>query len=108
MQPVGERGGSMPGCPTATGSGPRVILPVSTVRTPSLLTLTPKRSIRRGAVLRACRLDAQPVVARPVARALEPEVLEARVGLAAEMRAALVQRADVDVHAIAGGVLARD
>src|SRR5829696_5568245 len=63
---------------------------------------------RRGAVLRACRLDAQPVVARPVARALEPEVLEARVGLAAEMRAALVQRADVDVRPVAGGVLARN
>src|SRR4051794_27890178 len=34
MQPVGVRGGSIPGWPTATGSGPRVILPVLIVRTP--------------------------------------------------------------------------
>ena len=100
----------MPGCPTAMGSGPSVILPVSTVRTPSLLDLDAEavHAARRRAVLGAGGLDAQPVVARPVARALEPEVLEARVGLAAEVRAALVERADVDVRPVAGGVLARD
>ena len=52
------------------------------------------------------RLDPEPVVARPVARALEPEVLEARVRLAAEVRAALVQRPDVERLAVAGRVLA--
>src|SRR6188508_1095922 len=63
---------------------------------------------RRRAVLGALGLDAQPVVARPVAGALHPEVLEARVRLAAQVRAALVQRADVQRGPIAGRVLARD
>ena len=51
---------------------------------------------RRRAELGAVGLDPEPVVARAVARAFEPEVLEARVRLAAEVRAALVQRPDVE------------
>src|SRR4051794_34673117 len=49
MQPVGVRGGMIPGWPTAIGSGPRVILPVLIERIPSLSTVTPKRSMERGA-----------------------------------------------------------
>ena len=49
MHPVGEVGGMMPGWPTAIGSGPSVILPVSTVSTPSPSTTTPNRSMLRGA-----------------------------------------------------------
>src|SRR4029078_168494 len=47
-------------------------------------------------VLGAGGLDPEAVVARPVAGALEPEVLDARVGPAAEVRAALVERPDVE------------
>src|SRR4051812_21167420 len=53
-------------------------------------------SARGGTVLRTRGLDPQAVVPRAVARALHPEVLEARVRLAAEVRAALVQGTDVD------------
>src|SRR5450759_3024725 len=49
MQPVGVSGGMIPGWPTAMGSGPRVILPVLTVRTPSASTVAEKRSMLRGA-----------------------------------------------------------
>ena len=49
MQPVGVRGGMIPGWPTATGSGPRVILPVLIVRTPPESTVIEKRSMLRGA-----------------------------------------------------------
>src|SRR6185503_750547 len=49
MQPVGVRGGMIPGWPRATGSGPSVILPVSRVRTPAPSTLAEKRSMLRGA-----------------------------------------------------------
>src|SRR6478752_910034 len=63
---------------------------------------------RRGPELGAIGLGPEPVVARAVARALEPEVLEAWVRLAAEVRAALVERADVEGLAVPGRVLARD
>src|SRR6187401_3014645 len=63
-------------------------------------------SARRGAELSAVGLDPEPVVARAVARALEPEVLEARVRLASEVRAALVEGADVESGAVARRVLA--
>ena len=108
MQPVGVRGGIRPGWPSATGSGPSVILPVLMVSTPAPSTEIEKRSMPRGAGPNcgAVRLDPEPVVARPVARALQPEVLQARVRLAAEVRAALVERADVERRAVAGRVLA--
>src|SRR5207244_615041 len=61
---------------------------------------------RCRSVLRAQRLDAKPVIARAVAGAFEPEVLQARVRLAAEMRAALVQGPHVDRSALAALVLA--
>src|SRR3954453_11493050 len=63
---------------------------------------------RRRPVLGARGLLAEPVVARAVARALEPEVLDARVGLAAEVRTALVERAHVHRMAVARLVVARD
>src|SRR3954470_3655400 len=64
---------------------------------------------RRRPVLRSGGLLAQPVVAGPVTRALEPEVLDARVGLAAEVRAALVEgphvgRVPVAVLVVVGDV----
>src|SRR6478609_8880290 len=62
---------------------------------------------RCGAVCGAVGLDPEAVVARAVARALEPEVLEARVRLAAEVRAALVESAHVESRAVARRVLAR-
>src|SRR6476646_5599797 len=62
---------------------------------------------RSGAEGRTVRLDPEPVVPRPMTGAFEPEVLEARVGLAAEVRTALVERANVERLAVAGGVLAR-
>src|SRR4029079_14428863 len=46
---------------------------------------------RRGAEGRHVPLDPEPVIARPVTGALELEVLETRVGLAAEVRTALVE-----------------
>ncbi len=49
MQPVGVRGGMMPGWPRATGSGPSVIFPVSIDRTPPPSTVIEKRSMPRGA-----------------------------------------------------------
>ena len=49
MHPVGLVGGMRPGCPSATGRGPRVILAVSMVSTPSELTTVAKRSRLRGA-----------------------------------------------------------
>ena len=108
MQPVGVRGGMRPGWPSATGSGPSVILPVLMVRTPTPSTVIEKRSMLRGAGPNwaPSALMPEPVVARAVARALEPEVLEARVRLAAEVRAALVERPDVERRAVAGRVLA--
>ena len=108
MQPVGVRGGMMPGWPRATGSGPSVILPVSIVSAPAPSTEIEKRSMlaRRRAELRAVGLDAETVVARAVAGTLQPEVLHARVRLAAQVRAALVQRPDVEGRAVTGGVLA--
>src|SRR6478609_5740420 len=63
----------------------------------------PVHAARRGAERGAVRLDPKPVVARAVARALEPEVLEARIRLAPEMRATLVERPDVERLAIARG-----
>ena len=63
---------------------------------------------RRGAVLGAGRLDAEPVVARPVAGAFHPVVLDAGVRLAAEVRAALVERANVERGPVAGLVVAGD
>ncbi len=48
MQLPGALAGMSPGWPSGTGSGPRVILLVSTVRTP-LATLLAKRSMLRGA-----------------------------------------------------------
>src|SRR5258707_2590389 len=60
----------------------------------------------RGPVLRPLGLDPEPVVARAVARAFHPEVLQARVRLAAQVRAALVQRPDVEGDPVAGLVLA--
>ena len=48
MQPWGERAGIRPGWPRATGSGPSVILDVSTVSTPPL-TMCANRSSERGA-----------------------------------------------------------
>src|SRR3972149_3055345 len=54
----------------------------------------------------ALRLDAQTVIARAVAGALEPVVLGAEVRLAAEVRAALVERAHVEVRALAVGARA--
>src|SRR6186713_2038905 len=62
---------------------------------------------RRRAVGGAVGLDPEPVVARAVTRALEPEVLEARVRLATEVRAALVEGADVEPCTIARRVLTR-
>ena len=54
-----------------------------------------KRSRLRGAGPSSCDLGAQAVIARAVAGALEPVVGGAEVGLAAQVRAALVQRAHV-------------
>src|SRR5262245_45556543 len=68
----------------------------------------PVHAPRRGPECRAVRLLAEPVVPRAVARTFEPEVLEAWVGLAPEMRTTLVQRPDVECLAIPGHVLARD
>ena len=48
MHPVGDVAGMRPGWPSATGSGPRVILLVSTVRTP-FSTVCANRSRLRGA-----------------------------------------------------------
>ena len=48
MQPFSTRGGMIPGWPSATGSGPSVILRVSTVRTPSTSTSIAKRSMPAG------------------------------------------------------------
>src|SRR4051812_15223092 len=64
---------------------------------------------RRRPVLRSGGLLTQAVVAGPVTRALEPEVLDARVGLAAEVRAALVEgphvgRVPVAVLVVVGDV----
>src|SRR4029079_2831926 len=67
----------------------------------------PVHATRRRSERRAVRLDPEPVIPRPVTGAFEPEVLETRVGLAAEVRTALVERADVERLAVAGGVLAR-
>ena len=53
MQPMAERGGIRPGWPSATGSGPRVILEVSTVSTPPA-TVWAKRSSERGAGPSSC------------------------------------------------------
>src|SRR3954453_11202050 len=63
---------------------------------------------RRRPVLRSGGLLAEAVVVGPVTRALEPEVLDARVGLAAEVRAALVERPDVGRVPVARLVVARD
>src|ERR1035437_749137 len=60
----------------------------------------------RRAVLGAEGLDPQPVVARAMAGAFEPEVLEARVRLAAQVGTALVERPDVDVRSVTGRVRA--
>ena len=49
MHPVGDLGGMTPGWPSATGSGPSVILDVSTVSTPDESTVEAKRSRLRGA-----------------------------------------------------------
>ena len=49
MQPVGVRGGMIPGWPRATGNGPSVILPVSIDSTPAPSTEMEKRSMLRGA-----------------------------------------------------------
>src|SRR5262245_33759776 len=50
----------------------------------------PVHATRRRPELRAVRLDPEPVIARAMARTLEPEILEARIRLAAQVRAALV------------------
>src|SRR5215203_6105176 len=63
---------------------------------------------RGRTALRAGDLDAEAVVAGPVARALQPEVAQAGIGLAAQVRAALVHGADVDRRPVAGVVLALD
>src|SRR3954451_10549379 len=68
----------------------------------------PVHAARRGAERGAVGLDAEPVIARAVARTLEPEVLETRIRLAAQVRAALVQRADVECLSAAARVLARE
>src|SRR6185436_21186810 len=61
----------------------------------------PVHAAWRGPERRTVGLDAQPVVARAMARTLQPEVLQARVGLAAQVRAALVERPDVEGRAVA-------
>ena len=96
--PFSTSGGMTPGWPRATGSGPSVSFDVSTKSTPS--RVHPDREAvhapRRRAVPLAGDLGPEPVVARLVARAAHPEVLEARVGAAAQVRAALRQGADVE------------
>src|SRR4029077_3563879 len=47
--PRGTRGGIRPGCPSATGCGPRMRLPVLIVSTPAPSTATANRSMPRGA-----------------------------------------------------------
>src|SRR5689334_10768751 len=63
---------------------------------------------RRRPERRAIRLLAETVVARAMARTLEPEVLQAWVRLAAEVRATLVQRPHVEGLTVAGRALAGD
>ena len=48
MQPVGDLAGMRPGCPSATGSGPRMTRLVSTMRSPSEMVWG-NRSRLRGA-----------------------------------------------------------
>ena len=98
-----------PGWPSAIGSGPSVTRDVSIVSTPSRVDLDREpvhRAVGRP-VLRASRLDPHAVVARLVARAVEPEVLDARVRPAAQVRADLRQGPDVERGAVAGRVAAR-
>ena len=79
---------------------------MSTVRTPACVDLDREpvhRAVRRPE-LRPFGLDAEPVIARLVARAVEPEVLDARVRSAAEVRTDLRDGTDVQRRALAGRV----
>src|SRR3989304_2753985 len=88
MQPVGLFGGGVPRWPPPPGGEGKA---------------APPGGCR--AVGKAGGLDPQPVVPRAVAGALQPEVLEAWIGLAAEMRAALVEGPDIERGPVALRVL---